>query len=309
MDLSVKPERSFMTAPQRRLSAILHADLAGFVRLVEGEEDLTFRHLQSARSEVWRPVIESAGGSLIHSVGDSMLAEFASALDAVTAAIDIQERMTRFNEDLAKEQRLMFRIGVHLGEIIVDEEGHDIFGDGVNLAERIQVMAEPGGIAVSRVVRDVVELAANYAYVDGGQHRAKHVSRLVQIYRVRAVESDPTQTSPSVPLRGTLRFRGADHAGHKFAFDLEVDQLMERQESVVIGRDPDQCDVVLLHATVSRLHARLSLADDGKAKIEDLGSTNGTSIDGVVIEPGAAQPLESDARLRIGDIELVVRYE
>jgi adenylate cyclase len=125
-----------MATSQRRLSAILHAHLAGFVRMTEGQEELTFTHLKSAQAEVWRPAIEIAGGSLVNSAGDAMLAEFGSALAAVAAAIDIQERMARFNERLDQEQRLMFRIGVHLGEVIVDEEGGDIFGDGVNLAER-----------------------------------------------------------------------------------------------------------------------------------------------------------------------------
>ena len=120
----------------RRLSAILYADLAGSVRMTEGDEGFTFRHLTSVRSEIWRPAIESAGGSLVNSTGDSMLAEFGSALAAVAAAIDVQERMTRFNEPLDPEQRLMFRFGVNLGEVIVDEEDHDIFGDGVNLAEQ-----------------------------------------------------------------------------------------------------------------------------------------------------------------------------
>jgi class 3 adenylate cyclase len=106
------------------------------------------KRLRSAQSKIWRPAIEGASGSLVHSTGDSMLAEFGSAVAAVQAAIDIQERMARFNEGLAEEQRLMFRIGVHLGEIIVDEVRHDIFGDGMNLTERIQVLAEPGGIAV-----------------------------------------------------------------------------------------------------------------------------------------------------------------
>jgi class 3 adenylate cyclase len=165
-----------MANPPRRLSAILHADLAGFVRLTESEEDLTYAHLKSARSEVWRPAIESAGGSVIHSNGDAMLVEFSSALAAVAAAI---------NEALDEDQRMMFRIGVHLGEVIVDEESHDLFGDGVNLAERIQAMAEPGGIAVSRAVRDVTELQVAYAFVDGGEHRAKNVSRPLHIYHVR----------------------------------------------------------------------------------------------------------------------------
>ena len=166
-----------MAPSQRRLSAILHADLAGFVRMMEGEEDLTFRHLKSVKAEVWRPAIESAGGSLVNSVGDSILAEFGSAHSALTAAIDIQERMTRFNEMLDLEQRLMFRIGVHLGEVIVDEEDGNIFGDGVNLAERIQSLAEPGGIAVSRALRDVTELRVDYSFVDGGEQQAKNVCR------------------------------------------------------------------------------------------------------------------------------------
>ena len=161
-----------MPRTERRLSAILHADLAGFVRLVESQEELTFEHLRQARDKIWQPAIQDSGGSLVSSAGDAMLAEFASAAAAVQAAIDIQERMARFNETIDEDQRLMFRIGVHLGEIIIDEAGHDIFGDGVNLAERIQVLAEPGGIAVSRAVRDVAKLHDDYAYVDGGETRA-----------------------------------------------------------------------------------------------------------------------------------------
>src|SRR4029453_12822924 len=106
-----------MAGSERRLSAILHADLAGFVRLVEDQEDLTFEHLRSLRAEVWQPVIARAGSAVVHSTGDAILAEFASAVAAVRAAIDIQERMARFNERLIEEQQLQFRIGVHLGEI------------------------------------------------------------------------------------------------------------------------------------------------------------------------------------------------
>jgi adenylate cyclase len=298
-----------MARPERRLSAILHADLAGFVGLVESEEDLTFENLRMARAEIWQPTIEGAGGSLVHSVGDAMLAEFGSAVAAVRAAIDIQERMAHFNGGLADEQRLMFRIGVHLGEIIVDEEGHDIFGDGVNLAERIQVLAEPGGIAVSRAVRDVAELRTDYAYVDGGEHQAKHVSRPLHIYRVRARESAPTAPSSSLHLRGRLRFRGADLSGRKFGFDLELDELVKRKQSVLIGRDYSQCDVVLLHPSISRCHARLSVGADKNLQVEDIGSTNGTSINGAPITPGLSQPLAPGATLKLGDIELVVRYE
>ena len=297
-----------MEPSPRRLSAILHADLAGSVRMTEGDEDLTFRHLTLVRSEIWRPAIESAGGSLVNSTGDSMLAEFGSAVAAVAAAIDIQESMARFNELLDEEQRLMFRIGVHLGEVIVDEENHDIFGDGVNLAERIQGLAEPGGIAVSRALRDVTELKIDYAFIDGGEHQAKNVSRSLHIYHVRSREITPTRTMTSGALPQTmLRFHGADLSGHKFGFNLKFDHLIQKGEGFVIGRDFG-CDGVLLHSTVSRRHARLVLADN-IVHIEDLGSTNGTAIDGAVVVAGAQRPLQAGAKLRIGDIELVLRCD
>jgi adenylate cyclase len=296
-----------MESSQRRLSAILYADLAGSVRMTEGDEDLTFMHLTSARSEIWRPAIEAAGGSLVNSTGDSLLAEFGSAVAAVAAAIDIQERMARFNEMLDEEQRLMFRIGVHLGEVIVDKENHDIFGDGVNLAERIQTLAEPGGIAVSRTLRDVTELKVDYVFVDGGEHHAKNVSRSLHIYHVRRREDLPTKTLSSALPRATLHFQGTDLAGHKFGFNLKFEKLMEKREGLVIGRD-FECDGVLLHSTVSRRHARLILLDN-VLQIEDLGSTNGTAVDGAVVAAGAPRPLQAGAKLRIGDIELAVRYE
>ncbi|HEY4167795.1 MAG TPA: adenylate/guanylate cyclase domain-containing protein [Reyranella sp.] len=301
-----------MTRSERRLSAILHADVAGFVRLVERGEDLTFEQLRAARSGIWQPTIESAGGVLVHTTGDSILAQFESAVAAVRAAIAIQERMARFNEGLAEEQRLLFRIGVHVGEIIIDDAGHDIFGDGVNLAERIQVLAEPGGIAVSRAVRDLTELQLrdDYSYVDGGEHRAKHVSRPLHIYRIRAHESAATLPRTSLPVRGTFHFRGADLSGHNFGFDLDFDALAKRNQTVLIGRDSAQCDVVLLHASISRRHARLSVGNDKKLQIEDMGSTNGTAIDGKPIAAGGLpEPLGPGATLRLGDIELVVRYD
>jgi len=259
------------------------------------------------RREIWRPAIESAGGSLVNSTGDSMLAEFGSAVAAVAAAIDIQERMARFNEPLDEEKRLMFRIGVHLGEVIVDEEHRDIFGDGVNLAERIQTLAEPGGIAASRALRDVTELKIDYAFVDGGEHQVKNVSRSLHIYHVRRRDVIPTKTMTSAPPPATLRFQGADLEGRKFGFNLKFDQLMEKREGLVIGRALE-CDGVLSHSSVSRQHARLVLGDN-ILQIEDLDSTNGTAVDGAIVHAGTKRPLQAGARLRIGDIELAFRCE
>ena len=298
-----------MARSERRLSAILHADLAGFVRLVESEEDLTFEHLRSARDKIWRPAIQAAGGTLIHSTGDSMLAEFGSPAAAVQVAIDIQEHMARFNEAFDEERRLMFRIGIHLGEVIFDEAVHDIFGDGVNLAERIQVLAEPGGIAVSRAVRDVAKLHDDYAYVDDGEHRAKHVSRPLHIYRVRPRMSATTVQIRPTSLRKVFHFHGVDLSGRKVGFGVEVDDLVKRDQGVLIGRDSTQCDLVLLNESVSRRHARLSMGMNNTLHIEDVGSTNGTAINGTPIAPGLTRPLEPGSTLKLGDIELVVRYD
>jgi class 3 adenylate cyclase len=294
---------------QRRLAAIVHADLAGFTRLMEGAETRTFRHLKSAQTEVWKPAIEAGGGRLVGTAGDAMLAEFSSAVGAVAAAIDIQERMTRFNETLREEQRMLFRIGVHLGEVIVDEEDQNIFGDGVNLAARIQATAEPGGIAVSRAVRDVTELRIDYAFVDGGAHLLKNVSRPIHIYHIRTASSAPTastSTTTRVVPKVTLHFVGADSSGQKFTFDLSLDKLMGMSRGMTVGRAADQCDLVVAHATVSRRHARLSLSGEA-LQIEDLGSTNGTAVNGGALRTGAPVALQSGNKLRLGDVEFNIR--
>ncbi|MDP2333115.1 MAG: adenylate/guanylate cyclase domain-containing protein [Reyranella sp.] len=291
---------------QRRLAAIVHADLAGFTRMMEGAETRTFRHLKSAQIEVWRPAIEASQGRLVGTAGDAMLAEFASAVTAVGAAIDIQERMARFNEALQADQRMMFRIGVHLGEVIIDDEDQNIFGDGVNLAARIQALAEPGGIAVSRAVRDLVELKVEYAFADGGEQQMKNVSRAVQIFHVRHARPAPVGTTTRMVPQITLRFEGPDSAGRKHAFDVALDKLMAQPQGMVIGRSADQCELVVAHATVSRRHARLSVAGEA-LQVEDLGSTNGTAVNGTSLTAGTTAALHAGNKLRIGDVELLVR--
>jgi class 3 adenylate cyclase len=302
-----------MATTQRRLAAILHADLAGFTRLMESGETRTFRHLKTAQIEVWRPAIDSGGGRLVGTAGDAMLAEFSSAISAVAAAIDIQERMAVFNQALDEAQRMMFRVGVHLGEVIVDEEDQNIFGDGVNLAARIQAAAEPGGIAVSRTVRDMAELKINYAFVDGGEHRLKNVSRPVHIFHVRNLAAparntrDAARTTTRIAPQAVLRFEGAHKTGQRFAFDVPLDRLMSLPHGMMIGRAADRCELVLAHATVSRRHARLVLAGES-LRIEDQGSTNGTAVNGVGVEAGAPAALRPGDRIRIGEIELGLKH-
>jgi class 3 adenylate cyclase len=294
-----------MASMQRRLAAILHADLAGFTRMMEGAEALTFQNLKASQNEVLRPAIVECGGRLVGTAGDAVLAEFGSAVAAVGAAIDIQERMARFNDSLPAEQRMQFRIGVHLGEVIVDED-RNIFGDGVNLAARIQELAEPDGIAVSRAVRDVVELKVDYAFADAGNHQLKDMDRAIQLFHVRAVKSAVANTTSQMLPKTTLRFEGLDPAGRSHAFEVALDRLAALARGMIIGRAAEQCDLVVAHTTVSRRHARLSMQGEA-LQIEDLGSTNGTAVNDMALSAGAAVALQAESRLRLGAVDLLIR--
>src|SRR5918992_195008 len=265
---------------QRRLAAIVHADIAGFTRMMEGSETRTFRHLKTAQIEVWRPAIQAANGRLVGTAGDAMLAEFGSAVTAVSAALDIQERMATFNDTIEPEQRMNFRIGVHL-------------------AARIQALAEPGGIAVSRAVRDLVELRLEYAFVDGGEQTLKNVSRSVQIFHVKhAKAAAPTHTTTRMVPQVTLRFEGTDSTKTKHSFEVTLEKLMSRSDGMVIGRSADQCEFVLAHPTVSRRHARLRVAGEA-LQVEDLGSTNGTRVGEQALRAGEPMTLHAGDKLRI----------
>ena len=215
----------------------------------------------------------------------------------------------QFNAALGDEQQLLFRIGVHLGEVIVDQEDQNIFGDGVNLAARIQALAEPGGIAVSRAVRDLVELRIEYAFVDGGEQTMKNVSRSVQIFHVKHAKSavPAANTTTRILPQITLRFEGTDSAKTKHSFEVTLEKLMSRSDGMVIGRAAEQCDFVVAHPTVSRRHARLKVAGDA-LQVEDLGSTNGTRVGEQALKAGEPVALHAGNKLRIGDIDMMLRH-
>src|SRR5919106_868337 len=139
---------------ERRLAAILAADMVGYSRLMEADETGTLARLKTHRLELIDPAIAKNKGRLIKTAGDGMLVEFQSVVDAVACAVEIQRRMARRSADVAPDRRIEFRIGINLGDIILDED--DIFGDGVNVAARLQQISDAGGICVSRAVRDQV---------------------------------------------------------------------------------------------------------------------------------------------------------
>src|ERR1700744_5421077 len=152
---------------ERRLTSILATDVVGYSRLMEVDEAGTLARLKTVRLEVIDPAIVKCRGRLIKTTGDGMLVEFQSVTGALSCAVDFQERMARRNRDMPAARALLFRIGINLGDVIV-EEG-DIFGDGVNVAARRETMAEPGGICISSAVRDQIGDRLNIAYADLGE--------------------------------------------------------------------------------------------------------------------------------------------
>src|SRR5687768_4790697 len=139
---------------ERRLAAILAADVVGYSRLMEVDESGTLARLKTHRLELIDPAIAKNRGRIIKTTGDGLLVEFQSVADAVLCAAEVQRRMARRNADVSPARWIQFRIGINLGDVIVED--NDIFGDGVNVAARLQVLAEPGGICISGAVRDQV---------------------------------------------------------------------------------------------------------------------------------------------------------
>ena len=168
--------------PVRRLAAILAADVAGYSRLMGADEEGTHERLKAHLRELVDPRIAEHRGRIVKNTGDGFLAEFASVVDAVRCAVEIQRGMAEREPEVLGDRRLRFRIGINLGDVIAEE--HDIFGEGVNVAARLEALAEPGGICVSRVVRDQVRDRLDYTFVDLGEQSVKNIARPVRVYRV-----------------------------------------------------------------------------------------------------------------------------
>ncbi|MEM7445046.1 MAG: adenylate/guanylate cyclase domain-containing protein [Pseudomonadota bacterium] len=178
---------------QRRLAAIVAADVVGYSRLMGVDEAKTLDTLRRHRRDLIDPTITEHRGRIVKTMGDGLLMEFPSVVNAVNCAVGIQEGMARQNANSNEDDRLQFRIGIHLGDIIV--EGDDIFGDGVNVASRIESLAEPDGVAISddahRLVRDRLDLT----WQDGGEHQVKNIARAIWIWRWPSSDTQPSQAA------------------------------------------------------------------------------------------------------------------
>jgi adenylate cyclase len=190
----------------RRLAAVLAADVVGYSRLMEADEAGTLARLKTVRLELIDPAIANCKGRIVKTTGDGILVEFQSVTEALRCAVDFQEPMVRSNRDLSASRALLYRIGINLGDVIV-EEG-DIFGDGVNVAARLESIAEPGGICISGAVYDQVGDRLPIVYEDLGEQQVKNISRAIRVYKVllNGQTSAPTKVatehaSPTVSVR------------------------------------------------------------------------------------------------------------
>jgi class 3 adenylate cyclase/TolB-like protein len=197
------------TTATRRLAAILAADVVGYSRLMGADEEGTHERVQAHLRELVDPKIREHHGRIVKTTGDGVLAEFASVVDAVRCAGEIQRAMADRDLDLAEERRLRFRIGVNLGDVIADNG--DIYGNGVNIAVRLEGLAAPGSICVSGTVRDHIGDRLPYAFEDMGEQSVKNIARPVRVYALRpgGLANLPAPQLPAQPSRHQRAIIGA----------------------------------------------------------------------------------------------------
>jgi len=190
---------------ERRLAAIFTADVAGYSRLVGADEEGTIDRLSAHRRDLIEPKIAEHQGRLVKTTGDGVLAEFASPVKAVRCAIDVQHGMAARNVDIPEGSRIEFRIGINLGDVVVDDD--DIYGDGVNIAARLENLAEPGSVVISRAVRDFVTDTADLVLEDLGERELKNIAKPVQVFRIAAPAQAVAASqapAPAVPQKPSI---------------------------------------------------------------------------------------------------------
>ena len=176
---------------QRRLAAILAADVVGYSRLMGMDEAGTLARLKALRAELFEPKQDEHRGRVVKTTGDGVLVEFASAVDAVEHAVEIQQALAGREAGLPEEQRIVFRVGINLGDIIIDDD--DIYGDGVNIAARLEALADPGGICISGDVYRQVRGKLDAVFVDLGEQTVKNIAEPVRVYGIDLAAADATQ--------------------------------------------------------------------------------------------------------------------
>ena len=224
-----------MDAP-RKLAAILAADVVGYSRLTELDEEGTLDRLRNLRRELINPAVAQYRGRVVKTTGDGILIEFSSVVDAVRCALDVQRGVDSQNADVTAEQRIDFRVGINVGDVVV--EGDDLLGDGVNVAARLEGISEPGGICVSEAAYQQVRDKLDVSFEDAGEQQFKNIMRPVRVYRVqveggtRAKAPLPLPDKPSIAVLPFQNLSG-DPEQEYFADGMAEDIITE------LSRYPD----------------------------------------------------------------------
>ena len=231
---------------ERKLVAILAADVEGYSRLMHLDEEATLATLTAHRQFV-DGLIAAAGGHITSTAGDSVLAEFASVVEAVICAVEIQRSLLSANDLLPLERRMHFRVGINVGDVMVKDGG--IFGDGVNVAARVEALAPPGGICVTRGVRDHVRDRLPYRFEDLGDHVVKNIARPVHVYRLIFDEGaqEAAAPMPAVVLREPAPAAAPDEVELAFWKSVETSGVREEYEAY-LERFPEGTFAVLARA-------------------------------------------------------------
>jgi TolB-like protein len=182
---------------ERRLAAILAADVVGYSRLMERDEAGTLAALKERRASILQPLVAAYHGRIVKVMGDGVLVEFASAVNTVSCAIELQKKMAVANDGVADDRHIVLRVGINLGDVVV--EGSDLYGDGVNIAARLEALADPGSVVVSRTVFDHVRGKMKLGFDDLGEQQLKNIAEPVRIYRLRP-EGEAAIARPVMPL-------------------------------------------------------------------------------------------------------------
>ena len=227
----------------RRLAAIMAADVVGFAHLMEQDEAGTLATLKAHRKEMIEPRIVASGGRIVKLMGDGALVEFASVVGAVECAIAVQDAMTERNASVAEERRVTFRIGINLGDVIVEDDA-DIYGDGVNVAARLEQLAPPGGVCVSGPVFEQIRDRVDAVFEDLGEQRVKSLTRPIRVWRwlgTGALQDEvaPALASPVIPLgRPSLAVLPLDSLSDRRDVEFVADGLTE-DLTTLLARMPD----------------------------------------------------------------------
>lgn len=217
---------------ERKLAAILAADVVGNSRLSGSDEEGTIRRIQALRNELIDPAVEAGRGRIFKTMGDGFLIEFASVVDAVRAFVQVQRDMRARNAKLSQEQRLELRVGIHVGDVMMQPDG-DLLGNGVNLAARLEAIAEPGGITLSedayRQVRDL-----NEEFIDLGDRKLKNITRPMRVYAVQMDATGGNQSGEVTPGAEAVETRVSDNASPRSpaAASRRADSHANRAESM-----------------------------------------------------------------------------